>query len=275
MPNDKAPGLDGLTGRFYKASWQIIKGDIMAAISVVWRRYFRNFRQLNSTFITLLPKKVEAQQLETIGPSTLFIVLPSLSLRSLRTSCPLTWISWLPRIKVLSLKGSSFKIISLWFNKQLNFCTPKNNCKYFSSWISSKHLTPSPGLSCLRSWSTWALAEFGEMIAGLLTTSSTQILLNGVHGDFMNHQRGLRQGDPLSPIIFIIVTDALNLLISKAAEAGLLQPLSSRSIQHRVSLYVDDVVLFLQSSESDIVLTLRILHLFGKSSRAQDQHSEK
>jgi hypothetical protein len=91
----------------------------------------------------------------------------------------------------------------------------------------------------------------------------------------MNHQRGLRQGDPLSPIIFIIVTDALNLLISKAAEARLLQPLSSRSIQHRVSLYVDDVVLFLQPSESDIVLTLRILHLFGKSSRAQDQHSEK
>jgi hypothetical protein len=96
----------------------------------------------------------------------------------------------------------------------------------------------------------------------LLTTSSTQILLNGVLGDFMNHQRGLRQGDPLSPMLFIIVMDALNLLILKAAEAGLLQPLSSRSIQHWVSLYADDVILFLRPSESDIALTLRILHLF-------------
>jgi hypothetical protein len=101
-----------------------------------------------------------------------------------------------------------------------------------------------------------------DMIAGLLTTSSTQILLNWVPGDFINHQRGLRQGDLLSPMLFIIVMDALNLLISKAAEAGLLKPLSSRSIQHRVSLYADDVVLFLRPSESDIALTLRILHLF-------------
>jgi hypothetical protein len=62
MPNDKAPGPDGLTGRFYKSCWQIIKGDVMAVVSAVWRRDFRNIRQLNSAFITLLlPKKVEAQ----------------------------------------------------------------------------------------------------------------------------------------------------------------------------------------------------------------------
>jgi hypothetical protein len=62
LPNDKAPGPDGLTERFYKACWQTIKGDVMAAISTIWRRDFRNFRQPNLPFITLLPKKVEAQQ---------------------------------------------------------------------------------------------------------------------------------------------------------------------------------------------------------------------
>jgi hypothetical protein len=71
-----------------------------------------------------------------------------------------------------------------------------------------------------------------DIIAGLLTTSSTQVFLNGVPRNFINHQRGLRQGDPLSPILFILVMDMLNHLITKAADAGLLQPLSSRSIQH-------------------------------------------
>jgi hypothetical protein len=103
-----------------------------------------------------------------------------------------------------------------------------------------------------------------NIIVGLLTTSSTQVLLNGVPGHFINHQRGLRQGDLLSPMLFIIVMDMLNHLITKAAEVGLLQLLSSRSIQHRVSLYADDVVMFLRPSQSDINLILEILCLFNQ-----------
>jgi hypothetical protein len=35
LPSDKAPGSDGLTGRFYKVCWSLIKQDIMAAISAI------------------------------------------------------------------------------------------------------------------------------------------------------------------------------------------------------------------------------------------------
>jgi hypothetical protein len=104
-----------------------------------------------------------------------------------------------------------------------------------------------------------------DIIAGLLTTSSTHVLLNGVLGNFINHLRDLRQGDLLSPMLFIIMMDMLNHLITKAAGEGLLQPLSSRSIQHWVSLYADGVVLLLRPSQSDINLILEILHLFGQA----------
>jgi hypothetical protein len=65
-----------------------------------------------------------------------------------------------------------------------------------------------------------------DLICGLLTTSSTKVLLNGILGESIKHRRGLRQGDPLSPMLFILVMDVLNLMFMRAAEAGLLQPLS-------------------------------------------------
>jgi len=100
----------------------------------------------------------------------------------------------------------------------------------------------------------------------MLGTSSTQVLLNGSPGERIHHQSGLRQGGPLSPMLFILVMDVLCHLIRKAVDERMLQPLSRRALQHRISLYADDVVLFLRPSASDIEITLDILQLFGNAS---------
>ena len=43
----------------------------MAAISAVWSRKFANFELLNSAFITLLPKKVDASSIKEFRPISL------------------------------------------------------------------------------------------------------------------------------------------------------------------------------------------------------------
>ena len=100
----------------------------------------------------------------------------------------------------------------------------------------------------------------------LLSNASTKILVNGNVGRRICHARSLRQGDPLSPMLFILVMDVLGYLILKAEEEGLLQPLATRSLQHRVSLYADDAVIFLRPAARDINTTLDILHWFGEAS---------
>jgi hypothetical protein len=67
-------------------------------------------------------------------------------------------------------------------------------------------------------------------------------------------------------MLFILVMDVLGYLISKVEKEGLLQPLSARTLQHRVSFYADDVVLFLRPTAEDISVTTDILQVFGEAS---------
>ncbi|WVZ97153.1 LOW QUALITY PROTEIN: hypothetical protein U9M48_042708, partial [Paspalum notatum var. saurae] len=105
-----------------------------------------------------------------------------------------------------------------------------------------------------------------NILSKLLRSSTTRILVNGVPGEPIQHQRGLRQGDPLSLVLFIIVMNVLNSLINRASDAGLLQPILARGAAQRVSLYADDVVLFLQRCTDDLILTKETLRGFVEAS---------
>lgn len=64
-------------------------------------------------------------------------------------------------------------------------------------------------------------------------------------------------------MIFILVMDFLSLLFQKAEHEGLLQDLG---IPHIISLYADDVVVFIKPTIEEVKVATEILSIFGEAS---------
>jgi hypothetical protein len=75
-------------------------------------------------------------------------------------------------------------------------------------------------------------------------------------------------------MLFILVMYILGLLFIRAEESGLMQQLSGRSKLHQISMYADDVVLFLSPLAADISIIMGILDLFGKASGLQNNEKK-
>jgi hypothetical protein len=90
--------------------------------------------------------------------------------------------------------------------------------------------------------------------------------MNGNLGDRICHARGLWQGDPLSPMIFVLVMEGLNGLFLKVDSWSLFQSLGVREVPFRTLLYADDMIIFISPCMEDIQLTRGILDVFHRAS---------
>jgi len=212
LPPNKAPGPDGFTGKFYKVCWPTIKTDIMAAISAVWSRKLGNFELLNSAFITLLPKKDDATNIRDYRPISLVHSFAKLVTKLLANRLA-------GRLDQMVTPNQSAFIKGRFILD--NFMLVQYTTRFLHQQKQPRILLKLDITKALDSASWPFLLEvmqnlgFGpiwcDIISGLLASSSTQILLNGSPSERIAHRRGLRQGDPLSPILFILVMDALPL----------------------------------------------------------------
>jgi hypothetical protein len=275
LPANKAPGPDGFTGEFMRACWSTIKHDVLDAFQQLYDLRGRGFHRLNQALLTLLPKKSDAKELRDYRPISLIHIVAKLF------------------SKVLSLRLSP-KLGTLVSNVQNAFISGRclhDNFLLVRQTTRVLHQLKEPRvllkLDLTRAFDSVAwpfifevLRAYGfgdkwcAWIAILLSSASTRILLNGEPGPPIWHRQGLRQGDPLSPMTFVLVVDVLGKLVSAATAAGVLAPLHPRRAIPRISMYADDVILFCRPTPEELIGTRETLRLFGRASGLITNHSK-
>jgi retron-type reverse transcriptase len=82
----------------------------------------------------------------------------------------------------------------------------------------------------------------------LLSSASSAVLLNGTPGKFFRCKRGVRQGDPLSPLLFVLAAELLQIVVNRAASLNhLKKPLPLEHEDFPIVQYADDTLLLLQA----------------------------
>ncbi|GJY35856.1 RNA-directed DNA polymerase, eukaryota [Tanacetum coccineum] len=240
---NKSPCPDGFSFEFFRRYWSIIDQDVVAAVLLFFST--GSFPPgCNSSFIALIPKTQEAKLVKDFRP--------------------------------ISLIGSMYKIIAKILANRLSLVIPDLVSDVQSAFLSNRQILDGPFiLNELFSWCKrkntkamifkvdfekafdsvrWdfldeVLHKFGfgnkwrGWIHGCLSSAMGSILVNGSPTSEFQFHKGLKQEDPLSPFLFILITESLHVSFENVLNAGLYKGIrldDSLSLSHL--FYADDVV---------------------------------
>jgi hypothetical protein len=113
-------------------------------------------------------------------------------------------------------------------------------------------------------------------IRGILTSGASTVLLNGTLGKTFHCRRGVRQGDPLSPLLFVLATNLLQSVINKAKSMGLLKlPLNvGYTNDYPIIQYADDTLLIMEACPVQLHTLKSLINTFADSTCLRDNYSK-
>ncbi|PWA80255.1 reverse transcriptase domain, Reverse transcriptase zinc-binding domain protein [Artemisia annua] len=265
---DKAPGPDGFNFKFIKRFWEIFKSEIVNSIRWFWDRKEIS-RGCNSSFVALIPKVTDPIGLGEYRPISLIgcyykSIAKLLAERLKKVIGKLVGdaqnafiggryildgiLIANETVEFLKRKKTSGLIFKVDFEKAYDSI----NWKYLCDILKSMGFGDK--------WCAW--------IGACLQSSSMSVLVNGSPTAEFNLERGIRQGDPLSPFLFILAAEGLNAMVNEAVDRGVFKGIKVGTDNVVVShlQYADDTIFFGEWDKDNAKNLMCILNCFEKVS---------
>ena len=251
----KCPGPDGFNFFFIKNNWEVIGKDVVRAILFFHSNGYIP-RGCNASFITLVPKKDNRYELYDFRPislvSCVFKIFSKVLANRLKKVLP----SVIDVNQFAFLVGRGLLDRVLVANETVDYLKKEKKSgvlvkvdfeKAYDSvnWKFLYYMLGRLGFSYV--WVNW--------IKACLESASVFILVNGSPTEEFKPKRGLRQGDPLTPFLFLIVAEGLTGLMRKAKSVGIFKDVEvgSQKVQVDLLQFADDTLFFCNSFVSQCV----------------------
>lgn len=270
MHPDKSPELDGLTAGFYIKHWHMLKEDVCRAI-----RLFLEGGEMpevvNSTVLVLIPKVKSPQDLTQYRPISLCNVLYKIASKVLALRLrPLL-------DDIISQEQSVFVAGRLITDNVLT----AYECIHYLKRRKGKSGACAVKLDMAKAYDRveWSYLraimtklgfaeEWINIVMKCVEIVSFSVRVNGVFSEIFKPTRGIRQGDPLSPFLFLICAEGLSCMLKNYGEAhlhrGIRVGIHCPWVSHL--LFVDDCLVFTQATAEGAQRLRGVLELYRMGS---------
>ncbi|GKV48455.1 hypothetical protein SLEP1_g55268 [Rubroshorea leprosula] len=232
--SSKSSGPDGFNFGFAKKMWEDIKAEVVDFVQEFWE-HGRLARGSNASFIVLIPKTENPQGIEDYRPISLigimYKIIAKLLANRLRTVLPKV----IGEQQMAFIEGRQLPDGVVIANEVIDEAKRKRKKSFLFKadfekaydkvcWSFIEYMTMRIGFT--EKWRKW--------IQECLRSSLVSILINGSPTKEFPVSKGIRQGDPLSPFLFLIVAEGLNGLVSTAVEKNLYKGVTASDENIRV-----------------------------------------
>ncbi|RVW37305.1 LINE-1 reverse transcriptase-like [Vitis vinifera] len=230
-----APGPNGFTMAFWQSSWDFVKEEILEMFKE-FHEQGSFLKSLNNTFLVLIPKKGER----------------------------MTWNAFVMGRQILDASLIANEVIDSWQKRKEKGLICKLDIEKAYDSINWNFLLKTlHKMGFGPRWLGWMWS--------CISTAKFSVLVNGVPAGFFPSSKGLRQGDPLSPYLFVLGMEVLDALIRRAVVGGYLSGCSIKGDRrHNLKIshlfFADDTIVFCEANKEHLTHLSWILLWFEAAS---------